>query len=147
MDKEIEVVVRGVLLDRNRILLTHKKGATNTFLPGGHIDFGEPARTALTREIKEELGVTVEVKDFLGVVEHSWEDEKGFNHEINLIFRMECEDLYAPKAPVPHESHLEFRWQPADDLASVKLEPSALIKLLPRWLRQKPNTGWGSTVE
>lgn len=145
--KTVEVVVRGILVHKDRILLTHKKGAVNTFLPGGHIDFGEPARTALTREIKEELGVTVEVKDFLGVVEHNWEDEKGFNHEINLIFKVECDGLNSSGLPASQESHLEFLWQRVDDLTSVKLEPSALIELLPRWLRQKPNTGWGSTVE
>lgn len=30
-------------------------------LPGGKIDFGEPARITAAREIKEELGITIEV--------------------------------------------------------------------------------------
>ena len=143
----IELVVRGVLIDKEHVLLVRKHGAWNTFLPGGHIEFGKSARSELVREIKEELGINVKVKDFLGVVEHSWEDENGLNHEVNLVFKIECEVLDLSQSPLSQESYLEFFWQPVDDLASVRLEPSALIELLPRWLSNKPNSGWGSTIE
>lgn len=145
--KTTELITRGVLADKDSVLLVRQKEAATAFLPGGHIAFGESAKAALLREIKEEVGITVEVKDFLGVVEHSWEDETGLNHEINLIFRIECEVLDLSKSPSSEESHLEFFWQPLDDLASVRLEPFALIELLPCWLRKKPKTGWGSTIE
>lgn len=141
------MVARGVLSKEDRILLAHKKDATNTFLPGGHIEFGKSACSELVREIREELGVEVEVKDFLGVIEHFWEDEGGLNHEINLIFRVECDQLGTDELPSSQESHLEFFWQSVNDLATAKLEPSALIELMPRWLSVKPNLGWGSTIE
>jgi ADP-ribose pyrophosphatase YjhB (NUDIX family) len=69
--KTIEIVVRGVVARGGRVLLNRCKGTCNAFLPGGHIRFGESARAALGREIREELGVVVNVKDFLGGVEHS----------------------------------------------------------------------------
>ena len=46
-------LARGVLFAEGRALLAHQKGAGNTFLPGGHIDPGEPAQSALIREIEE----------------------------------------------------------------------------------------------
>jgi 8-oxo-dGTP diphosphatase len=143
----IEVVVRGVLVRGSSIMLSHQKGAHNTFLPGGHVEFGELARPALARELKEELGVKVEVKEFLGAVEHSWKGEKKTHHEINLIFRMECDLQGTDELPSSQELHLEFLWQPVDDLAVVRLGPSALIELIPRWLSEKPAVGWGSTIE
>ena len=79
-------------------LIVAREPVTPSFL-GGHIRFGEPARAALGREIREEIGTDVEVKDFLGVVEHSWEDENGLNHEVNLIFKVECEELDPSKSP------------------------------------------------
>lgn len=50
-------------------------------VPTGGIQFGESVEHALFREIKEELGVEVEVKEFLGVAEHniSYENEKTLN--------------------------------------------------------------------
>jgi ADP-ribose pyrophosphatase YjhB (NUDIX family) len=145
--KTIEIVVRGVVARGGRVLLNRRKGTCNAFLPGGHIRFGEPARAALVREIREEIGTDVEVKDFLGVVEHSWEDENGLNHEVNLIFKIECEELDPSKSPRSNEPHLEFFWQPVNDLGAVRLEPSAIIVLLPRWLSGKPDSEWGSTIE
>jgi 8-oxo-dGTP diphosphatase len=143
----IEVVVRGVLVRGSSVLLSHKKGAANSFLPGGHIELGEAACPALARELKEELGAEVEVKEFLGVVEHSWRGEKEMHHEINLIFRMEYDLQGTDELLSSQESHLGFFWQPVNDLAAVKLEPSPLISLIPRWLSEKPEAGWGSTIE
>jgi len=145
--KGIELVARGVLARSGQVLLVHKKGAANTFLPGGHIEFGEPAKAALKREIKEELGIAVAIGNFLGVVEHSWEDENGLNHEINLIFAMECDELSVGEVPTSQESHLEFLWQPVEDMAFCDLEPSPLIGLLPEWFSKQPDVGWGSTIE
>lgn len=129
------------------VLLTHRAGMNNTFLPGGHIEFGEPARAALAREIKEELGSTVEVKKFLGAVEHSWVDENGLNHEVNLVFLIKSGNLSRDTIPVSRESHLEFAWQPVSDLASCKLEPSPLVELLVHWLSREPDSDWGTTIE
>lgn len=41
-----------------KVLLAQAIGEKNTFLPGGHIEFGESAKDALVREIEEELGLT-----------------------------------------------------------------------------------------
>jgi len=61
-------LARAVIFSGERVLLAHEIGAESTFLPGGHIGYGEPAKTALIREIKEETGVEVSVGRFLGAV-------------------------------------------------------------------------------
>jgi 8-oxo-dGTP diphosphatase len=59
------IVVAGVLFERGRVLLTQrKKGAHLEGLwefPGGKIDSDEDPRDALARELREELGIEVEV--------------------------------------------------------------------------------------
>ena len=37
---EIEIMARGVCVLDGALLLCHSAGADNTYLPGGHIDFG-----------------------------------------------------------------------------------------------------------
>ena len=56
----IEVIARGVCVQEGKILLCRAKGGATTYLPGGHVEFGETGRQALVREVKEEMGVDAE---------------------------------------------------------------------------------------
>lgn len=77
--------VSAIISDKNgKILLT--KRAIKPYLgwwdlPGGFINYGESAEKALSREIKEELGIEIEIKRFLGTFHefyrnHGRQDEK-----------------------------------------------------------------------
>lgn len=48
---------QGVLIKDRKILVVRLNNETNYSVPGGHIDFGEDAKTALHRELKEEVGI------------------------------------------------------------------------------------------
>lgn len=143
---DIELLVRGVLVKGDHVLLVHSKHARNTYLPGGHIEFGESAVAALKREIREELGFRARVTDFLGAVEHGWVDTGGPNHEINMIFRMEFDCPPPGKNPMSREAKIEFWWRKIGDLKLARLEPRALQELLPRWFARGGKSGWGSTI-
>lgn len=144
---DIEMVVRGVLVKGDHLLLVHSKKARNTYLPGGHIEFGESAVAALRREIREELGFRARISGFLGVVEHGWTMSGIRSHELNIIFRMEF-DCPAPGAIVrSREEKIEFFWQRMGELKKARLEPRVLRDLLPRWLKGRGKSQWGSTLE
>ena len=135
--KEIEVLARGVCVNRGRLLICHTKGAENTYLPGGHVEFGELAKQSLERELKEELGVRSKVGRFLGVVEHSFR-QKGKKHcEINLVFEVEIKGLNVSRSPESKEDYIEFKWVPMSRLGSSRIEPAVLKKFLPSWLGWK----------
>ena len=144
--QEIEIMARGVLISRGHLLLCQTRGADNTYLPGGHIDFGEAAPVALAREIMEELGVESKIGRFLGAVEHSYGRDGRLNCEVNLVFEMKAPALRGGVVPRSCEDYIEFLWHPVDRLRDSRLEPHVLKRLLPRWL--KPGAGverWGST--
>jgi len=55
------------------LVVKHRKdGRSYWLLPGGGIRVGESAKTALQREIREELNISVVVGDLLFVVELQW---------------------------------------------------------------------------
>ena len=87
-EKHIETIARGVCVKDGKVLLCLPKDRSYSYLPGGHIEFGETGREALVREMKEETGLDATAGELLGVVESSFV-QKGERHcEINLIYEM-----------------------------------------------------------
>jgi 8-oxo-dGTP pyrophosphatase MutT (NUDIX family) len=140
------MIARGVQFSSGAVLLVRQRGGSHTFLPGGHVLFGESARSALEREITEELGKPAIVHRLLGVVEHSWKSTEGTHHELNLVFQMVIEGTEAGCSLASMESHLEFLWQPLKELKAVNLQPYPLQELLRYWLESKAEIGWGSSL-
>ena len=68
--REPLVVVAGALISGGTVLAARKGGtgpeAGRWELPGGKVGFGESERSALVREMQEELGVAVDVAERLG---------------------------------------------------------------------------------
>lgn len=142
----IEVIARAVILHEDKLLLAHSRGARNTYLPGGHVEFGEGARAALARELDEELGVTAQVGSFLGAVEHRFAAGARDHHEVNLIFILTNPTAFLGVSS--REEQLEVFWQPVDALEKVNLQPGPVSQLVRRWLSgQGREEGWGSTME
>jgi ADP-ribose pyrophosphatase len=68
-----KVGVGGVILnDGNVLLLLRKKPPEAGFwsLPGGRVEFMERVEEAVVRELKEELGIVVEIESLLCVTDH-----------------------------------------------------------------------------
>ena len=119
----IETIARGVCVVDGKILLCKAKGGKTTYLPGGHIEFGETGRQALVREIKEELGLDSTTGAFLGVVENSFLQHGKPHAEINLVYELSL----AAREVEAREDWIEFEWRQLTDLGD--LLPEAFRKL------------------
>ena len=121
----IETIARGVCVRGGKILLCRAKGGSSTYLPGGHIEFGETGRQALRREILEEIGVEASVGRFIGVVENAFMQHGKPHAEINLVyeFDMDVESVCAK------EDWIEFEWRDIGGLADASLLPEAFRRL------------------
>lgn len=146
-EKAIEILVRGVCVKQGQLLVCQSKGARNTYLPGGHVEWGEKADVSLRREIVEELGVKARVGAFLGAVEHTYVQKGARICEVNLVFRMEVPDLRPDCAPEACEHWISFRWIPLNRLGRYWLEPWPLRRLIPQWMQGAAGPcRWGSTL-
>lgn len=126
----IEFIARGVAIDRRtgapRVLLCQSRKRGYSYLPGGHVEFGETAAEALKREILEEMGIPCTVGPPLQVHECSFHDGKVRRHEINILFHVE--HIGVPGAPQPDpapsiEKHIAFEWVPLADIAARDVRP------------------------
>lgn len=146
MQNPFHHLARGIFIRDNKVLLAQAVGYTNTFLPGGHIEFGESAKDALIREIEEELGIRCTVGSLLGLVEHKWEKQGILHCEINQVFKVESEELKTDYNPRSSEAHLEFFWCSADDLINKNLQPYPLRNLIKDYLNGNKDVWWESTL-
>lgn len=123
----IETIARGVCVAGGRVLLCRAKGGSSTYLPGGHVEFGETGREALVREMREETGLAVETGRFLGVVENSFMQHGKPHAEVNLVYEMTLAD---PSAEVRSaEDWIEFEWRPLSGLGEANLLPAEFRRL------------------
>lgn len=85
-------------------------------LPGGHVDFGESIIEGLKREIKEELGMDIEVGDSFYAFTYS-NEIKG-SHSIEVIyfasFSQPNEDI-----KLNPDDHSEYKWIAEDELDQI----------------------------
>jgi len=112
--KEPIRVVAAVLLRGDRVLAA-QRGPNMRMpglweFPGGKVEPGEGDRSALRRELREELAIEVEVGDHLATVHHPYE-----TFEIELVaYRCHLGDS-SPSA----REHAALQWLARDELRSL----------------------------
>jgi len=87
MERKEQVVVTNICMvkDGSRILVQDKVGcgADGIFLPGGHVEAGEPIVDSVIREVWEETGLTIESPKLVGIKD--WFDTDGSRYMVFMF--------------------------------------------------------------
>lgn len=133
-DEGIHVLVRAVIIENGKLLVTTDVKRDVSFLPGGHIHHGEKAIDALKRELKEELGNNFQIDSLLGVIEDAWDYKGELYHGVHLLFRVSSNQPGLIKSLKSNESNLSLEWIPIDALSNKKnLFPKLLATKISQW--------------
>lgn len=131
----------GVAIDNGRVLLTRDENVDFWYLPGGRVEVGETTADTLRREMKEELGVAIEVGPLLWVVENFFDLKGKLYHEVALFYSMSFqdsmnillkEDTFEGSEPT---IRLFFKWFDIEELEHSELYPPflrAALKNIPK---------------
>jgi 8-oxo-dGTP pyrophosphatase MutT (NUDIX family) len=132
--ENIELIARAVIIKNDKLLLAHKIGESNTFLPGGHVEAGEFVIDALQRELYEEMSLSCSVLEPIGVLEYIFIDRHNKkHHEVNFIYKT----MIIEGTIDSSESILEFWWSDSNDLPNQNLLPTPLNEMLLEWFKYR----------
>ena len=118
------VGVGGVIFDGERVLLARRDqdpGRGEWSLPGGAVELGERVVDALKREIKEEVGITVEIGGLIRVLDRIFYDDAK-----KVRFHYVIADYWGWKVagePQPASDISDARFVPLAQLTGMGLHP------------------------
>ena len=133
----IENIARGVCIVGGNVLLCRPRKGGYTYLPGGHIEFGEKGAEALRREVMEETGLDAKVGEMVGVVESQFTQNGKPHAEISLVYDMtiagldhleRLENLDGMPDVKSQEDWIAFTWWPLDRIDEANLLPPEMKK-------------------
>ena len=135
--------VSAVVLRGDELLIHRAEIDDFWALPGGHVEMMESSKKALGREMKEELGVEVEVKRLVWIAENFFEYDGHEFHEVCLYYLVKIpedseilkkdEVFYGEEDGYEYfgrKIELIFKWYPVDKLEDIKLYPNFLVEAI-----------------
>ena len=137
--KKFKYRVNGIIINNNKVLTLKMKNNISYCLPGGHVELGEDSKTAILREMLEEIDTTVSIDKELAIVENFYLDKKGFQtHEISIYFIVIPNDF--DKIPLQNYTRIEndkgeiknhnFEWLDISTLKNFDFRPEFIKEKL-----------------
>ncbi|MEA1065034.1 NUDIX domain-containing protein [Apirhabdus apintestini] len=126
--KTIHIAAAVMMDDKGRLLLVRKRGTVYFMQPGGKIEPGEDARSALIRELREELNLELSQEELtpLGEFTDSAANEPGYLlHACMFSMERRIQDV-KPAAEIE-----EILWLSPSNISSNQLAPLTLNKIVP----------------
>lgn len=120
MINKITLTTGALIIKKDKLLLIKREGRlfpNKWSLSGGQINPREEIRAAIRREVKEEIGCTFEVEDFIDFSEYMGQDNNEQKHIVSLIFKGSIRG----KITLDPNEVKEAKWYSYDEVLNLPL--------------------------
>jgi 8-oxo-dGTP diphosphatase len=127
---ETPIPAVGVILyDKGKVLIIKRAfepSANRWSIPGGAVEVGESVREAARREVKEELGLDVDIRDVVEVLDNIvYEGDRIKYHYVLIDFWAEVQGGTLQ----PNRECLDVQWVYESELDAIDLTQGARIAI------------------
>ncbi|MGN1201146.1 MAG: NUDIX hydrolase [Candidatus Caccovivens sp.] len=131
--------VCGILVCDNKYLVVKMNANTFYCLPGGHVELDEDTDSAILREMREELGFDVKIKNLIAINQNFFKTKTGKPvHELGFYYVVEPvnkddinkNDYEREELDKGKIQHLEFKWVSKQDLKEIDFKPAFVADCL-----------------
>ena len=119
--------VAAMIVHEGHILVMQDEGIPHDYLPGGRVHLHEPAETALSRELREELDIDIPPHQLTFIAESFFTIDSTRYHEMCLYFLMEAPPELLIRGDrftrVEGSEVHHFRWVKFEELRHLSFYP------------------------
>ena len=119
--------VAAMIVHEAHILVMQDEGIPHDYLPGGRVHLHEPAETALSRELREELDIDLPPHQLTFIAESFFTIDSTRYHEMCLYFLMEAPPELLIRGDrftrVEGSEVHHFRWVKFEELRHLSFYP------------------------
>ena len=124
---EFNYRVAAMIVHEAHILVMQDEGIPHDYLPGGRVHLHEPAETALSRELREELDIDLPPHQLTFIAESFFTIDSTRYHEMCLYFLMEAPPELLIRGDrftrVEGSEVHHFRWVKFEELRHLSIYP------------------------
>ena len=124
---EFNYRVAAMIVHEAHILVMQDEGIPHDYLPGGRVHLHEPAETALSRELREELDIDIPPHQLTVIAESFFTIDSTRYHEMCLYFLMEAPPELLIRGDrftrVEGSEVHHFRWVKFEELRHLSFYP------------------------
>ncbi|HDR7711298.1 NUDIX hydrolase [Bacillus cereus] len=116
--------------DHSKVLVQCDLSETFYRFPGGSIEFGEPAKEAIIRELMEEYDLKIDVQELAVVNERifEWNNEKG--HHCTLIHWGTVQEMVTNEIRHKEHENIILIWMSIEELKEKPTYPEGIVSYL-----------------
>ncbi|MGG3521778.1 NUDIX hydrolase [Bacillus pseudomycoides] len=122
--------VGAICKHNNKMLMIQNEGEDFWYIPGGRVQMLESSESAVRRELREELGVDVDVKRLLWMAENFFTYDEHQFHEISFYYEVNLLELPAKGEDSffleEDGKRYVFQWVPLEHVSEYNLKPDFL---------------------
>ena len=124
---EFNYRVAAMIVHEAHLLVMQDEGIPHDYLPGGRVHLHEPAETALSRELREELDIDIPPHQLTFIAESFFTIDSTRYHEMCLYFLMEAPPELLIRGDrftrVEGSEVHHFRWVKFEELRHLSFYP------------------------
>jgi len=130
--------------DRLLLIRQGRPDSPRWMLPGGGVEAGEALKTALARELSEEVGgAECRIREPAAMIESIAPDgHPSGRHLLHVVFQVDCDAEHAAAFRCGDRDVHELRWYDRDELHGIPIHPP-IASWLSQWRAGTPFAFFG----